>query len=98
MNANLFWFFLIGALFANGMPHFTWGISGVIAKSPFAQKSKPIVNIRWGFANISVATLLLIWLGYSNTLYLTDVLAFLIGFWLVIAMFFFGIKRFIEKK
>ncbi len=92
----MFWFFIIGALLGNGMPHFIWGISKVVARSPFGQKSRPFVNVRWGLANFIVATLLALWRVKSAPLSHSDVLALLVGFWLAVAQFGFGIKRFLN--
>jgi len=96
MHLYYIWYFLIGAFLGNGMPHFIWGVSGVIAKSPFAQKSKPIVNLRWGMVNFIAATLLSLWQIYENTLSPGSLILLLVGFWLMVAMFGFGIKRFIK--
>jgi len=96
MSLNLIWYLLIGLLLGNGMPHFIWGISKVIARSPFAQKSRPIVNIRWGLANFIAATLLSFWQIYKNTFTGSALTMVLIGFWLMVTMFGFGIKRFLK--
>jgi hypothetical protein len=96
MQWTFLWYFLIGAFLGNGMPHFIWGVSRVVAKSPFAQKSKPIVNLRWGMANFIAASLLAIWQIAENSFSSGALLALLIGFWLMVAMFGFGIKRFVQ--
>ena len=99
MDIHLYyiWYFLIGGFLANGMPHFIWGISKTIAKSPFGQKSKPIVNICWGLANFIAATALSIWQIYANNISGGAIIALLIGFWVMTATFGFGIKRFLNS-
>ena len=97
MQLYYIWYFLIGGFLANGMPHFIWGVSQTIAKSPFAQKSKPIVNIRWGLANFIAATVLSIWQISANNISGGAIIALLIGFWVMTATFGFGIKRFINS-
>ena len=98
MDIHLYyiWYFLIGGFLANGMPHFIWGVSKTIAKSPFAQKSKPIVNFRWGLANFIVATALSVWQISANNISGGAIITLLIGFWLMTATFGFGIKRFLN--
>ena len=96
MHLYYIWYFLIGGFLGNGMPHFIWGVSKTIARSPFAQKSKPIVNIRWGLANFIVATLLSFWQISVNNISGGAIIALLIGFWVMVAQFGFGIKRFIH--
>ena len=51
MDIHLYyiWYFLIGGFLANGMPHFIWGVSKTIARSPFGQKTKPIIALLIGF-------------------------------------------------
>ena len=99
MNIQLYyiWYFFIGGFLANGMPHFIWGVSKTIAKSPFAQKSKPIVNFSWGLANFIAATGLSVWQIYANNISGGAIIALLIGFWVMTATFGFGIKRFINS-
>jgi hypothetical protein len=97
MNLSLIWYFLIGALLGNGFPHFIWGVSKTIARSPFGQKSKPIVSLRWGLSNFIVATILSIWQVSQNTVTRVSIIALLIGFWLMVAQFGFGIKRFLNE-
>ena len=99
MDIHLYyiWYFLIGGFLANGMPHFIWGVSKTIAKSPFAQKSKPIVNVRWGLANFIAATVLSILQISVNNISGGAIVALLIGFWVMTSTFGFGIKRFLNS-
>ena len=97
MHLYYIWYFLIGGFLANGMPHFIWGVSKTIAKSPFAQKSKPAVNFSWGLANFIVATALSIWQISARNISGGAIVALLIGFWVMTATFGFGIKRFINS-
>ena len=99
MDIHLYyiWYFLIGGFLANGMPHFIWGVSKTVAKSPFAQKSKPVVNIRWGLANFIAATVLSVWQISANNISGGAIITLLIGFWFMTATFGFGIKRFLNN-
>ncbi len=56
--------FIAGMLIANGVPHFTHGISGEPFPTPFARPpgvgaSSPVINVLWGFANIAIGSALL---------------------------------------
>jgi hypothetical protein len=82
----------------NGFPHFIWGVSKTIARSPFGQKSKPIVNLSWGLSNFIVATILSVWQVSQNTVTGVSIITLLIGFWLMVAQFGFGIKRFLNER
>jgi hypothetical protein len=67
------WFFG-GAFLANSVPHIVNGISGRAFQSPFAKPpgqglSSSTVNVLWGFFNLAVAYVLLVWLGELNLHY-----------------------------
>jgi hypothetical protein len=67
------WFFG-GAFLANAVPHIVNGISGRAFQSPFAKPpgeglSSSVVNVLWGFLNLVVAYVLLVWLGDLNIHY-----------------------------
>ena len=96
IDLNYFWYFLIGGFLANGMPHFIWGVSKTIARSPFGQKTKPVVNFSWGLANFITATVLAAWQISASNFSGGAIIALLIGFWLMTATFGFGIKRFLN--
>ena len=98
MHPYYIWYFLIGGFLGNGMPHFIWGISKTIARSPFAQESKPVVNIRWGLANFITATALSFWQISVNNVSGGAIIALLIGFWLMVIQFGFGIKNFLKFR
>jgi hypothetical protein len=58
--------FLSGLLLANGVPHFVQGISGATFQSPFGKppgvgESSPLSNVLWGFLNLLIGGLLLLW-------------------------------------
>ncbi|MGD0329658.1 MAG: hypothetical protein ABSB40_04325 [Nitrososphaeria archaeon] len=92
----LIWYFIIGFLLGNGMPHFAFGAAGKIFRSPFGQKSKPRVNIYWGLSNFLLATIIaagLAMLGLYSS-YALPVMLF--GFWLMVLMFGFRIKGFLN--
>jgi hypothetical protein len=93
----LIWYFLIGGLLGNGVPHFVFGAAGKTFRSPFGQRSKPRVNVLWGLSNFLLATMISIGLiafdlydGYS-------LIALLAGFGLMMLMFGTGIKRFLNE-
>ncbi len=89
-------YLLIGMLLANGMPHFIWGRSGVVARSPFGPRTAPKVNLAWGLSNLVAATLFS--LPKRRALPARKVLGpLLLGFWLSVAMFGFTIRRFVGK-
>lgn len=78
------------------MPHFIWGISKTVARTPFAQKSPPLVSLRWGLANFIAATILSLWQMTQNTFSQGSLIALILGFWLMVLQFGFGIKRFTQ--
>lgn len=94
----LIWYFIIGFLLANGIPHFVFGAAGKIFRSPFGQRSKPRVNILWGLSNFVLATIIAIGLVTLNLYSVYALPAMLLGFWLVILMFGLGIKRFLNER
>ena len=91
--------FLVGIFFANGVPHFSNGISGRSFHSPFAKPpgkghSSAVVNVIWGCANFAAAYLIL---RYSETSVSTDyafVLPFFIGLLLTGVLLGFSFERF----
>jgi len=91
----LIWYFIMGSLLGNGVPHFVFGAAGKIFRSPFGQKSKPKTNILWGLSNFVVATIIAIGLVTLNLYSSYALLVMLLGFWLTMVMFGFGIKRFL---
>lgn len=50
MALDLFdvWYFIVGFLLCNGVPHFVFGSAGRVFRSPFGQRSPPRVNVLWG--------------------------------------------------
>lgn len=67
------WFFG-GVFLANSVPHIGNGVSGRPFQSPFAKPpgqglSSSLVNVLWGFFNLAVAYVLLVWLGQLNLHY-----------------------------
>ena len=93
----LIWYFLIGALLANGVPHFVFGAAGKIFRSPFGQRSKPNVNVLWGLSNFVLATIIAIGLIMLNLYDSYALIAMLIGFWFIMLTFGLGIKRFLNE-
>ena len=96
MKASLVWYFVIGNLLANGMPHFIWGRSGVVARSPFGQRTEPPLNLAWGLANIVTATALVLWRTRREAPTRGSIIALFVGFWSTVAMFGAAIRRFVD--
>ncbi len=93
----LIWYFIMGFLLGNGVPHFTFGAAGKVFRSPFGQRSPPRTNILWGLSNFVAATaigLALAALGDDDGYSLA---ALLIGFWLMMLTFGTLIKRFLNE-
>ena len=97
MGLFLIWYFLIGGLLANGVPHFVFGAAGKIFRSPFGQKSKPKVNVLWGLSNFVLATIIAMGLIALNLYNGYALVAMLLGFWLMVLMFGLSIKRFLNE-
>ena len=92
----LIWYFIMGFLLGNGVPHFVFGAAGKIFRSPFGQKSRPRVNVLWGLSNFALATIIAIGLIAFNLYNSYALIAMLIGFWLMMLMFGFRIKSFLN--
>ena len=93
----LVWYFVMGFLLGNGVPHFAFGSAGKVFRSPFGQKSSPRTNVLWGLSNFLAATVIaaaLIALNLYSAYALTALLA---GFWLMMLMFGTRIKRFLNE-
>ena len=80
---------LIGFFFSNGMPHFLMGVAGKKFRSPLGASSPTQVNVVWGLINFGLGTAGVIYLGSS-----AQWNGFLIGFWIVVAMFGLGMNHF----
>ena len=93
----LFWYFVMGFLLGNGVPHFAFGSAGKVFRSPFGQKSSPRMNVYWGLSNLLGATIIagaLIFLDLYSSYALVALLA---GFWLMMLMFGARIRRFLNE-
>ena len=91
------WYFVMGFLLGNGVPHFAFGSAGKVFRSPFGQRSSPRTNVLWGLSNFLAATVIaaaLVFLGLYDAY---SLFALLIGFWLTMLMFGTGIKRFLNE-
>jgi hypothetical protein len=93
----LIWYFLVGGLLGNGVPHFVFGMAGKIFRSPFGQKSKPRVNVLWGLSNFLLATIISIGVIVLNLYDGYSLIALLAGFWLMMLMFGISIKKFLNE-
>lgn len=92
----LVWYFVVGFLLGNGVPHFVFGSAGKVFRSPFGQKSPPRTNVIWGIANFVVASLIAGALSALNLFSGYALLALLLGFWLTMFMFGARIKHFLS--
>jgi hypothetical protein len=94
----LIWYFIMGFLLGNGVPHFTFGAAGKIFRSPFGQRSSPKTNVLWGLSNFVLATIIAAGLIALNLYSGYALVALLLGFWLMMLMFGTGIKRFLNEE
>jgi hypothetical protein len=92
----LIWYFLIGSLLGNGVPHFAFGAAGKVFRSPFGQKSAPRVNVLWGISNFLLATIISVGLIVFNLYDSYSLVALLLGFWLMMLVFGTRIKKFLN--
>ncbi len=93
----LIWYFLMGFLLGNGVPHFAFGAAGKVFRSPFGQRSSPKTNVLWGLSNFVAATVIAAGLIIENLYSNYALVALLAGFWLMMLMFGTGIKRFLNE-
>lgn len=93
----LFWYFVMGFLLGNGVPHFAFGAAGKVFRSPFGQRSSPRTNVLWGLSNFVLATVIAAGLIALNLYSNYAIVALLLGFWLMMLMFGTGIKRFLNE-
>ena len=98
-TAQLFlvWYFILGFLLGNGVPHFTFGAAGKIFRSPFGQRSAPRTNVLWGLSNFVAATVIVAGLIALKLYSSYALVAMMLGFWLTMLMFGTGIKRFLNE-
>ena len=97
MDLFLIWYFVMGFLLGNGVPHFAFGAAGKVFRSPFGQKSSPRTNVLWGLSNFVAATIIAASLAVMNLYDSYSLVALLIGFWLMMLMFGTRIKRFLNE-
>ena len=90
------WYFIMGFLLGNGVPHFAFGSAGKIFRSPFGQKSSPKTNVMWGLSNFVAASVIAAGLIALNLYDSYSLVALLIGFWLMMLMFGTRIKTFLN--
>ncbi len=97
MDLFVVWYFIVGFLLGNGVPHFAFGSAGKAFRSPFGQRSSPKTNILWGLSNFIAASVIA---GALAVLSLYDgfsLVALLLGFWLMTLMFGVRIKKFLDE-
>jgi hypothetical protein len=83
------WHLAIGFFFSNGMPHFVAGVAGKRFRSPLGANSPARVNLVWGLVNFALGTALVLWKSPTPQWQ-----SFLLAYWLIVAMFGFGISQF----
>lgn len=98
MDYASLWYLLIGFALANGMPHFLFGSSGKIFRTPFGKESSPTMNVGWGLFNFILATALVCWRLVVQPPMISDFVLLLAGFWLVVIMFGVSFRRFISDR
>ncbi len=98
MALNLFdvWYFIIGFLLGNGVPHFAFGAGGKVFRSPFGQRSSPRTNVLWGLSNFAAATIIAMTLAALGLYDSYSLVALLVGFWLLMLMFGTRIRKFLN--
>jgi hypothetical protein len=97
LDLFLIWYFIMGFLLGNGVPHFAFGAAGKVFRSPFGQRSSPTTNVLWGLSNFVAGTTIAAGLVALNLYDSYALVALLLGFWLMILMFGTGIKRFLNE-
>ncbi len=90
------WYFIIGFLLGNGVPHFAFGAAGKVFRSPFGQRSSPRTNVLWGLSNFVAATVIALGLAALGLYDSYSLAALLVGFWLLILMFGMRIRKFLN--
>ncbi|HUK80763.1 MAG TPA: hypothetical protein VLU91_08910 [Nitrososphaerales archaeon] len=96
LDLFLIWYLVVGFLLGNGAPHFTYGAASKVFRSPFGQRSSPRTNILWGISNFVAATVISFALAVFGFYDGYSIVVLLLGFWLAMVMFGFGIKRFLN--
>jgi hypothetical protein len=81
-------YFIGGCFFCNAIPHYVSGVMGHPFQSPFAKPpgeglSSSTVNVLWGFANLTIAYLLICRVGDFSPRSTADVAALGLGFLLM---------------
>ena len=92
----LFWYFVVGFLLGNGMPHFAFGAAALVFRSPFGQRSSPRTNILWGLSNFVAATVICAALAALGDYDSYSLAVLLLGFWLTTVVFRVRIKQFLN--
>lgn len=98
MDLFLVWYFLVGFLLGNGVPHFAFGSAGKVFRSPFGQKSSPRTNVLWGVSNFVAATVICAGLVTLSLYDSYSLAVLLLGFWLMMLMFGTRIKTFLSEQ
>ncbi len=97
MDLFLIWYFIVGFLLGNGVPHFAFGSAGKVFRSPFGQRSSPRTNVLWGLSNFIAASVIAAGLTALNLYDGYSLAALLVGFWLTMLTFGTRIKSFLNE-
>lgn len=92
-------YFFGGAFLANSLPHLFNGISGRAFRTPFSKPpgkglSSSTVNVLWGFLNLLVAYLLIVWEGSFSFRDILQIVAASAGFLLMAVILARGFGRY----
>ena len=97
LDLSIVWYFVMGFLMGNGVPHFAFGAAGKVFRSPFGQCSSPRTNILWGLSNFIAATVIGVALAALGDYGSYSLPVLLAGFWLMMLMFGTRIKTFLNE-
>ena len=99
MTLDLFlvWYFVMGSLLGNGVPHFAFGSAGKVFRSPFGRRSSPRTNVLWGVSNFVAATVIGVALAALGDYDGYSLAVLLAGFWLMMLMFGTRIRTFLDE-
>ena len=100
---DLFLFFLAGLFLANGVPHYSNGVSGRKFHSPFASPpgrghSSALVNVVWAFVNFAAGGAILCFRLNESTLVMTNIVAFVVGIVVMSILLAITFQKYAEEQ
>lgn len=72
-------FFMVGAIAANGIPHYVKGITGKPHKTPFKKPTSAPGNVLWGTFNFLLAFFIYNYASTLSMLNITEGIAIIMG-------------------